>query len=194
MFFDEYCFEKVVWRLWSGFGIFLGLHFPDFYWLNWFLNPLLLYVRFQSRTRGQSLSSTVVVEVDILTGWSWSYHNVLKLLKRSHLNFSILTFSTIFLLLKVTCLVTRFDRKLQVLKNWSKWTIFDIFHELLSTQNVNVACFARNIGCDFLGDFQILWIMCNALRKNDRGISHVIRPLFVFPVVSLKKPSCRYAV
>ena len=100
LFLDEYGFEKVVWRLWSGFGIFLGLHFPDFYWLNWFLNPLLLYVRFQSRTRGQSLSSTVVVEVDILTGWSWSYHNVLKLLKRSHLNFSILTFSTNFFVIK----------------------------------------------------------------------------------------------
>ena len=33
----------------------------------------------------------------------------------------------------------------------SKWTIFD---ELLSTQNVNVARFARNIECDFLDDFQ----------------------------------------
>ena len=34
---------------------------------------------------------------------------------------------------------------------------FGIFIELLSTQNVNVARFARNIECDFLGDFQTLW-------------------------------------
>ena len=70
LFVDEYGFEKVMWSLWSGSVIFLGLHFPDFYWLNWFLIPLFLFVLF---SRGQSLSSTVMVEVDILTGWSWSY-------------------------------------------------------------------------------------------------------------------------
>ena len=70
LFVDEYGFEKVMWSLWSGSVIFLGLHFPDFYWLNWFLIPLFLFVLF---SRGQSLSSTGMVEVDILTGWSWSY-------------------------------------------------------------------------------------------------------------------------
>ena len=35
-----------------------------------------------------------------------------------------------------------FDRKLQVFK---KWTIFGIFNELLSTQNVNAARLARNV-------------------------------------------------
>ena len=34
-----------------------------------------------------------------------------------------------------------------------KLTIFGIFNELLSTQNVNVARFARNIKCDFFGRF-----------------------------------------
>ena len=36
-------------------------------------------------------------------------------------------FPPIFVLLKLTCLVTLFDRKLQVFKNSSKWTIFGHF-------------------------------------------------------------------
>ena len=46
-------------------------------------------------------------------------------------------------------------------ENYSKcriWIVlnFGIFDELLSTQNVNVARFARNVECDFLGDLQTL--------------------------------------
>ena len=37
-------------------------------------------------------------------------------------------FSPIFVLLKLTCLVTLFDPKLQVFKNSPKWTIFGIFN------------------------------------------------------------------
>ena len=54
-------------------------------------------------------------------------------------------FPPIFVLLKLTCLVTLFDRKLQVFKNSPKLTVFGIFNELLSTQDVNVARFARNV-------------------------------------------------
>ena len=72
----------------------------------------------------------------------------------SHLNFQILALSTNFVLLKVTYLVTLFDCKLQVFKNLPKLTIFSIFNELLSTQIVNVARFARNVECDFFFDFQ----------------------------------------
>ena len=36
-------------------------------------------------------------------------------------------FLPIFVLLKLTCLVTLFDRKLQVFKNSPNWTIFGIF-------------------------------------------------------------------
>ena len=50
-----------------------------------------------------------------------------------------LHFPPIFVFLKVSNLVTLFDRKLQVFKNSSKLTIFDIFNQFLSTQNVNVA-------------------------------------------------------
>ena len=56
----------------------------------------------------------------------------------------------------MTCLVTLFDRKLQVFKNLPKLTIFGIFSELLSTQNVNIARFARNVEWDILYDFQTL--------------------------------------
>ena len=38
----------------------------------------------------------------------------------------------------------------------AKSTIFGIFNELLSTQNINVDRFARNVECDFLDDFQTL--------------------------------------
>ena len=35
----------------------------------------------------------------------------------------------------------------------AKWTIFGIFNELLATQNVNVARFARNVEYDFFFKF-----------------------------------------
>ena len=38
----------------------------------------------------------------------------------------------------------------------AKFTIFGIFNELLSTQSVNEARFARNIEWDFFCDFQTL--------------------------------------
>ena len=37
---------------------------------------------------------------------------------------------------------------------------FGIFNELLSTQNVNVARFARNVDRDFFYDFLTLWSLC----------------------------------
>ena len=62
--------------------------------------------------------------------------------------------SSIFVLLKYTCLETLYDRKLQVFKNLLKLTIFGIFNELLSTQNVNVARFASILNETFFCDFQ----------------------------------------
>ena len=46
---------------------------------------------------------------------------------------------------KVTCLVTLFDCKLQDFKNSPNQTIFGIFNQVLFTQNVTVARFARNV-------------------------------------------------
>ena len=53
-------------------------------------------------------------------------HIVWKLLKMSHMNFSILSFPPF--LGKLTCLVTLFDRKLTVFKKSPKWIIFGIFN------------------------------------------------------------------
>ena len=60
----------------------------------------------------------------------------------------------IFVLSKLNCLVTLFNGNIQVFKNSPKLTIFGISNQHLSTQNVNVARFARNFECNFLGDFQ----------------------------------------
>ena len=74
--------------------------------------------------------------------------------------FQFWLFSPFFVLLKVTCLVTLFDRKLQIFKNSPKLTILCIFKQLLSNQIVNIARFARNVECDIFGDFQTLcWIV-----------------------------------
>ena len=37
---------------------------------------------------------------------------------------------------------------------------FGIFNKLLYSQNVNVTRFTRKVECDFLSDFQTLWILC----------------------------------
>ena len=48
--------------------------------------------------------------------------------KTQNVAFEFWHFPPIFVLLKLTCLVTLFDRKLQVFKNSPKWTIFGIFN------------------------------------------------------------------
>ena len=81
-------------------------------------------------------------------------HNVWQSLKMSHMIFLILAFSTnFFVLLELTCLVTLFNQKFQVFKKSPSSPIFGIFIELLSTQNVKVARFARKVEWDFFSDF-----------------------------------------
>ena len=46
----------------------------------------------------------------------------------------------------------------KVSEKCQNWPFFDIFNDFLSTQNVNVARFARNVKCDFFCDFQTLWL------------------------------------
>ena len=78
-------------------------------------------------------------------------------------SFDFWHFPPFFVLLKLTCLVTLFDRKLQIFKNSPKWTILCIFNQLLSTHNVNVARFARNVERDFFCDFQTPCLNTNCL-------------------------------
>ena len=55
-------------------------------------------------------------------------------------------FPPIFVQLKLTCLVTLFDLKLQVFKKTRQNVPFlPFFYQLLYSQNVNVARFARNV-------------------------------------------------
>ena len=76
-------------------------------------------------------------------------------------------FPPTFDLLKLTCLVTLFDRKFQVFKNSPNWPFLAFFNILLSTQNVNVARFARNVEWDFFYDFQTQCSMaCQFLGKK----------------------------
>ena len=72
---------------------------------------------------------------------------------------------TIFGQLKVTSLVILFNSKLEVFKNSPKLTIFGIFTELLSTPNVNVARYARNVEWDFFCDFQTPWRIRKIFRQ-----------------------------
>ena len=82
-------------------------------------------------------------------------HIVRKWLKMSHLkvlNFGI--FHQFQVISKLTYLLTLFDHKLQVSENSSNWSVFGNFYVLLSTQNINVARFARNVYWDFSFNFQ----------------------------------------
>ena len=70
-----------------------------------------------------------------------------------------------FVLSKLTCLVTLFDRKIQVFKNSSK--LAQIFNKLFSIQNANKSRFARNVEWDFFFDFQTPYsVGCNFIFAN----------------------------
>ena len=68
----------------------------------------------------------------------------------SHLNFSILAFSTNFWSIKTDLSGNTVWPQALGFQKLAKLTIFGIFDLLLSTQNVNVARFARNVERDFL--------------------------------------------
>ena len=73
------------------------------------------------------------------------------------LYFPILEFSTNFCPIKSDLsgyTIWLQECKLQVFKKSPKLTIFGIFDQLLSTQRVNVARFARNDEWDFFCNFQ----------------------------------------
>ena len=81
-------------------------------------------------------------------------HSVRKSLNMSHLSFSILAFSTIFCPIKIDLSGNTVWPQALDFQKLAKLAIFGIFDELLSTQNVNKARFARNVECDFLAIFK----------------------------------------
>ena len=88
-------------------------------------------------------------------------HIVWKSPKMSHLNFLNYSISNNFLFY----LVTLFDLKLV------KLIIFGLFNELLSTQNVNVARFARNVEWDFFYNFQTQWYFSMSWCQSTSSLS-----------------------
>ena len=87
-------------------------------------------------------------------GKKFEYQNVWKLLKMSYLNFRILAFSTNFCPIISDLFGNTVWPQTSGFQKLTKLTIFGISYELLSTQNVNVARFARNVEWDFFCDFQ----------------------------------------
>ena len=73
-----------------------------------------------------------------MSHFDWCPTQYLKITQNVIFEFT-LAFSPIFVLLKLTCLVTLFDLKLQIFKNSPERTTFGIFNEFLYFQNVNVA-------------------------------------------------------
>ena len=87
----------------------------------------------------------------------------------SHMNFSILAFSTNFCHIKITCLVTMFDCKLQVFKYSPKWIIFGIFNELLSNRGLSEIVISLK-NCEFSIHSTLLYqLLTNWLTNRRRG-------------------------
>ena len=86
-------------------------------------------------------------------------HSVWKSPIMSHLNFLILAFSTNFYPITTDLSGNTVWPQTSGFKKLTKLTIFGISNERLSTQNVNVARFARNVEWDFFCDFQTLYVL-----------------------------------
>ena len=76
---------------------------------------------------------------------NFNVHNVWKLLIMSHLDFLILAFSTNFCSIESDLSGNTVWPQALGFQNSPKQSIFGTFNKLLSTQNVNVARFARNV-------------------------------------------------
>ena len=53
------------------------------------------------------------------------------------------------------------------------WPFFGIFNELLSTQNVNIARFARNVEWDILSNFQTMCLKQDLVYATLQKLSHL---------------------
>ena len=95
-------------------------------------------------------------------------------------------FPPIFVLLKLTCLVTLFDRKLQICKNSPKWTILGIFYLLLSIQNV----FKNVTKWDFLKIFtyNALHMIFLPIFYQFNGLVNWSYLIYDFPILLFFRP------
>ena len=131
-------FERLRRDIWSGHGSFLknGDFWPTSKFSSIFPEKRWFYP--QNFFDDDDFKLTIPqLKDEILQGNFFLYFwtkNTLKI--KQNVSIEFWHFPTIFVLLKLTCLVTLFDI--------AKLTIFDIFSELLSSQNVK-ARFARNV-------------------------------------------------
>ena len=125
---------------------------------SWWCSTQLMLSSIAPKDYHYQVSNLIILQT--LTNHFWLQKNCLKIIQNYSkcriLMFEFWHFPPFFVISKVTCLVTLFDRKLHIFKNSPKWTTFGIFYKLLSTPNVNVARFARNVEWDFFCDFQPL--------------------------------------
>ena len=87
----------------------------------------------------------------------------------SHFSIYILATSTNFCPIQSDLSGNTVCPQAHVFKTSPKLTIFGIFYKLLSTQNVNVARFARNVECDFFG-FSNTVLGCYDVLMKERWI------------------------
>ena len=108
-------------------------------------------------------------------------HIVWKLLKMSHwISLKILAFSTNFCPNKTDLSGNTVWPQASGFQKLAKLTIFGIFNELLSTQNVNVARFARNVEWDFFCDFQTACINSIFQDASEATFKH-LKCIWIFP-------------
>ena len=91
----------------------------------------------------------------------------------SHLKFWILAFLTNFCPIKIDLSGNTVWPQSSDFQKHAKLTIFGIFNELLSTQNVNIARFARNVEWDILSDFQTMCLKQDLVYATLQKLSHL---------------------
>ena len=123
------------------------------WWAKYLISSVVFYFFCQKSDQKTSVLFLGVIDFQKL-------HCVWKLLKMSHLNFSIMVFSTNFVLLKWTCLVTLFQRL-------AKWPIFGIFnnffHSRCKSSSLLSQCWMRL----FLGFSNVDQDWCAILYMHD---------------------------
>ena len=138
---------NTIWPQASGFQKLAIDHFGDFFYETSTLK--MNVARFARNVKCDFLCDiqTLWQEIRKLSWW----HSVWKSPKMSV--FQFLALSTNFCPIKSELSGNTVWPQASGFQKLAKLTIFN---ELLSTQNVNVARFARNVEWDFLGDFQTL--------------------------------------
>ena len=140
--------------------------------------PCALDADFMSSSAFQTSQFSLIFKKILWLEWKMRWpkmpHSVWKKLKCRIRPFKFRHFPPIFVLIKVTCLVTLFERKLDDLKNSPKLTIFGIFNQLLSTLisrlNLSILAFSTNL-CPFQIDLSsnTIWLQSSVSKSSQNS-------------------------